>query len=116
MVRMLTLRIPWDLRRYTWHHRRTVAGAIGVIDGPYQPTSRETEDLRTKIRKIIVLLLSHKADIESRDVVQFTPLLRGAECGNDEQVGVLIAHGADVNAKDSSGCTPLCRALENRHD
>ena len=48
--------------------------------------------------------------------MQFTPLLRGAECGNDEQVGVLIAHGADVNAKDSSGCTPLCRALENRHD
>lgn len=91
----------------------TVRSAKGVIDGPYQPSEREIEDLQEKIIKIMELLLSRGANVDARDGAQFTPLLRAAEAGNNTQVKFLITHGANVSANQS--CTPLFRSLANRH-
>jgi ankyrin repeat protein len=56
-------------------------------------------------------LLDHKADVNSRDGNQTTPLREAAMWDRVEMVKTLLAHGADVNAKDIHDSTPLAEAV-----
>ena len=53
------------------------------------------------------VLLSHGADISSRDNKSWTPLHVASYYGVSNGVSSLLKAGADVNARDNAGMTPL---------
>jgi ankyrin repeat protein len=53
------------------------------------------------------LLLAHKAEVNLKEKLGWTPLLSAASSGRDEVVELLLANKADVNAKRSGGWTAL---------
>ncbi|MHC4142687.1 MAG: ankyrin repeat domain-containing protein [Planctomycetota bacterium] len=56
----------------------------------------------------IRFLIDHGADVNARDQLQGTALVRAAgSFGNFESVQVLLSAGADVNVQDKNGMTPL---------
>ena len=55
------------------------------------------------------------ADVNGRDSVNWTPLMRAGEEGYTDIAKVLIDKGADVNGKDAPGWTALMHAAKNGH-
>ena len=62
-------------------------------------------------------LLAAKADVNSKDYTERTPLLPRAplRTGHESIVKLLLAAKADVNSKDYIEQTPLLKAAENGH-
>lgn len=58
-------------------------------------------------KELVKLLLSHKADVNSKCFLGGTPLHAAAQNGSKEVTELLLAHNAEVNAHDSFGYTPL---------
>ncbi|OAQ59010.1 ankyrin repeats (3 copies) domain-containing protein [Pochonia chlamydosporia 170] len=58
------------------------------------------------------LLLTHQADIESKDRWGSTPLHLAVRSGNDAMVSLFLEEGANVNAEDNKRRTPLYWARE----
>jgi ankyrin repeat protein len=56
---------------------------------------------------LLVFLLDHQANIESRDNHRHTPLHCAAWAGHEGSVRILLARGADPNAQDDKGRTAL---------
>jgi hypothetical protein len=55
------------------------------------------------------------ANIETKDVVEMTPLLVAARNGELPMIQALLDRGANVNARNSHGATPLMVATTNNH-
>lgn len=60
-------------------------------------------------------LLDKGTDINTRNRMDYTPLLGAARNGRKEVVDLLLSRGADINAKERSGKTALFLAAENGH-
>lgn len=76
-------------------------------------TDPETEKLfltQEKSCEIMQLLISHKADVKHKNILDETPLHKAALAGRDDLCTLLISAGADVNAQDKLGNTPLHKA------
>lgn len=58
----------------------------------------------------VLLLLRHKAHVDSRDSERRSALHVAAACGHADIVAALIDAGADVHARDAQGMTPLLAA------
>lgn len=64
--------------------------------------------------QMVVLLIQHKAYIEEKDPLSFTPLAKAAREKNAQGVAALLAHGARVDVWDGAACmSPLAYAVEN---
>ena len=56
------------------------------------------------------VLIQARADVNSRDIDENTPLLKAAWMGDDRSVTLLIQAGADVNVVNKAGSSPLMMA------
>ena len=65
---------------------------------------------------VVMLLLEHGANMETRDVHGSSPLHSASYRGYTEVVSLLIDRSANLNAKDFDQKTPLYLALERGHD
>jgi len=64
-----------------------------------------------EIPEVARVLLAAGANLEARDTIGATPLMRAASFNeNPEVVRVLLAAGADLEARDTEGWTPLMHA------
>lgn len=64
--------------------------------------------------KIVKLLIAHGAEVDSRDTLGETPLMRAVSQGSDALAELLLERGADPNAVSWNGETPLHRAVQKR--
>ena len=62
-------------------------------------------------KEVVELLIAAGADVNAKDIDEWTPLHRAADAGHKEVAELLIAKGALVNAKDRVGETPLDFAI-----
>jgi len=53
------------------------------------------------------LLIERGADVNTRDMLGWTPLRDAARCGHREVVKLLLEHGAQVHALNGDGRTPF---------
>jgi ankyrin repeat protein len=60
--------------------------------------------------------LADGADVNTKNVLGYTPLHFAAEQGHNEIVELLIANGADVNARNQWGRTPLHQAANGHNE
>ena len=65
--------------------------------------------------EITRLLISHGADVNARQINNFTAMHNAAQNGQIEMAALLLAHGAEINARSQDGRTPLAFALEKDH-
>lgn len=56
------------------------------------------------------LLVKHGADVNPRQIHDFTALHNAAQNGQIEMAELLLAHGAEINARSQDGRTPLAFA------
>ena len=64
--------------------------------------------------KSLKYLLGMKADVETRDIEDMTPLIRSAYSENESAcVKILIEHGADINAVDFDNGSALYYSVQN---
>ena len=52
-------------------------------------------------------IITNGANVNAKDIIEWTPLHYAAQTGQKEIIELLIAKGADVNAKNNNGRTPL---------
>uniref|UniRef100_A0A8C4UYH5 Ankyrin repeat and kinase domain containing 1 n=1 Tax=Falco tinnunculus TaxID=100819 RepID=A0A8C4UYH5_FALTI len=64
----------------------------------------------------VKFLLSCKANVNSRVVCGYTPLIMAVQKRSPEICSVLMEHGADINMPDDDGWTPLHFAAQNGDD
>jgi len=86
-----------------------------VGSGAFTMTMLNTAINVSKNKKIVELLLKHKADVNSKDAFNTTALMYAASSGNKEIVELLLSYGADVNANDGQGNTVLSAARESNN-
>lgn len=61
-------------------------------------------------------LIENGANVDARDRMMNTPLIRAASLGNAKMVELFLEHGADINAQNADGQTALIAAADyNRH-
>jgi len=65
--------------------------------------------------KVVNLLITYQADVESRNIQQWTPLDCSASKGWTRCARILLEHDAPVDATDKSSITPLYLACQNNH-
>jgi uncharacterized protein len=65
--------------------------------------------------EVIRALLQKGANVDARDRVGYTPLIRAAQAGHAEALKLLLEKGADPNAKQSAGLTALMEAAGAGH-
>ena len=65
--------------------------------------------------RIIQLLLSHKADVNSRSTTESTPLHLASQEGHLASVVTLLQAGADPLLSDYQGATPIHQAAQKNH-
>ena len=65
--------------------------------------------------EIARLLITHGADVNARQINDFTAMHNAAQNGQIEMAELLLAHGAEINARSRDGKTPLTFALEKGH-
>ena len=58
----------------------------------------------------VELIIDAGADINARDDINYTPLIRASADGHTRIVEILLKNGADVNAKTNDGQTSLMKA------
>lgn len=63
--------------------------------------------------KIIKMLLSNDAKVDSRTLSGWTSLIKAAYGGHDDVIQLLLASGADINAAAQNGFTALIAAAQN---
>jgi len=63
--------------------------------------------------KIIKMLLSNDAKVDSRTLSGWTSLIKAAYGGHDDVMQLLLASGADINAAAQNGFTALIAAAQN---
>ena len=68
------------------------------------------------VEGVVKLLLESKADVDSKDNNNQTPLSWAAQNGHEAVVKLLLESKADVDSKDNNNKTPLWWAAENRHE
>ena len=66
-------------------------------------------------RKVVELLLKHKADPNVREQGGYTPLHAAAQNGDKDMIQALIYGGSDITLQSDDGKTPLDLALEAGH-
>ncbi|QRD81692.1 ankyrin repeat protein [Aspergillus flavus] len=64
----------------------------------------------------IMLHLTVTVDIDSRDIIGYTPLSWAANLGHMPIVKLLIEQGVSVDPQDLNGMTPLFLALKSKHE
>ena len=65
--------------------------------------------------RIIQLLLSHKADVNSRNRTEATPLLLASQEGHLASVVTLLQAGADPLLPQVDGALPIHKAAQHNH-
>ncbi|XP_063716937.1 transient receptor potential cation channel subfamily A member 1 homolog isoform X3 [Symsagittifera roscoffensis] len=65
--------------------------------------------------KVVGLLIHYQADVESRNISQWTPLDCAAAKGFTRCARILLENDAPVDATDKSSITPLYLACQNNH-
>ena len=65
--------------------------------------------------RIIKLLLSHKADVNSRNKIDATPLHLASQEGHLASVVALLQAGADPLLPRDDGALPIHKAAQNNH-
>ena len=65
--------------------------------------------------EIIQLLLSHRANVNSRDRIDSTPLYYASQEGHFASVMTLLHAGADTLLPDIYGSLPIHKAAERNH-
>jgi len=76
-----------------------------------EPSTRFHQASRTGDIKLLQSLIAKGANVNERDLNEWTPLHEAAHNGKIEAAELLISHGADVNVKDKDGWTPLFLAM-----
>ncbi|KAE8377394.1 hypothetical protein BDV26DRAFT_304958 [Aspergillus bertholletiae] len=67
------------------------------------------------IQSIMVhLMVAH--DIDSRDILGYTPLSWAAQLGHTHIVRLLLEQGVSLDSQSSKGMTPLLLALKSKHE
>ncbi|KJK63626.1 Ankyrin repeats 3 copy [Aspergillus parasiticus SU-1] len=64
----------------------------------------------------VMLHLTVSGDIDSRDIIGYTPLSWAANLGHMPIVKLLIEQGVSVDPQDLNGMTPLFLALKSKHE
>ena len=85
--------------------------APGCKKKPPEPTTALHMAAKKGDVKQIRSLISEGADVNERDLNEWTPLHEAAHNGKIEAAELLISNGADVNVKEKDGWTPLFLAL-----
>ena len=75
-----------------------------------EPETEKIFQTQKKSYEIMKLLISHKANVKHKNMLDETPLHKSALVGRDDLCMLLIGAGADVNAQDKLGNTPLHKA------
>ena len=70
--------------------------------------------MATESAKLVDVLLNNGASLDSRDLIDRTPLHLAAEMGYLEGIQLLLKHNADIHARDSWAMTPFEIATSNR--
>ncbi|XP_075241022.1 transient receptor potential cation channel subfamily A member 1 homolog isoform X2 [Convolutriloba macropyga] len=65
--------------------------------------------------KVVTVLIQYQADVESRNIQQWTPLDCAAAKGWTRCARILLENDAPVDATDKSSITPLYLACQNNH-
>ncbi|KAG9505106.1 hypothetical protein J7337_002072 [Fusarium musae] len=79
----------------------------GAAPGKADKLGRTPLSWRVKCPEIVELLLRAKADMNTSDMYQHSPLSYAAAGAYETTVKLLLEHGADVDTKDVNGWTPL---------
>lgn len=86
---------------------------------PAQDRQRLAEDLLLVAeqgdRSALDALLERDVDADTRDICDWTPLMKAAVNGHTDVVRRLLEAGADVESKDEGGYTSLLLAASNNH-
>jgi ankyrin repeat protein len=91
------LRNGADPNQPDWEGKTPLMWAIGQCDAPHG----------TRVQILKTLLHANADPNKSSTGYRYTPLLKAAESGDYEIVGVLLAAGADVKATNSIGFSAL---------
>ena len=87
------------------------AGLQEAASDSTAPKSGKTQDLPGAVQRgdliEVARLLDSGADVNAKDQVGKTPLMKAAQAGSLEVVKLLLDRGADANAKDEYGNTAL---------
>lgn len=82
-----------------------------IQDSPNYPSKQQMEDLLN----IAMLLVKHGAQLETRDFLGNTPLLKAGQQGNDLMVRYLIDVKANIEHKNRSGEDILAIGFKNKN-
>lgn len=105
--------------RFEWNEAlKIIKILVGVVKLDVDTKNRDgktllalfCDTLRSDAEDIINYLISHGADLESKDHEGFTPLLTAARNNKGNIAKLLIDKGADVNAKTNTNDVALHRA------
>ena len=66
--------------------------------------------------KVVMLLLQHKAEIDTQDRSQATPLHYAVKKGRTNVVKILLHHRASCSQKDKDCYNALDLAIDSRHE
>jgi len=69
-----------------------------------------THEAIPQVRRLLILLLDHGADVNARNMKGATPLRLAVETGHSELVQTLLQYGAQVHGKAKDGQTVLMAA------
>ena len=105
--------------------KATTAGDVKsikkLIDSGADPNGRDETGVTPFMiaaeshHEVLALLMRAGADINAKDSIGQTALIRAAACGEVKVVEMLIEVGADITVTDQFGWTALARASQRQH-
>ena len=87
-----------------WRNKQGMNALAVAVGQHHQPGGR---------MKIVKMLLSNDAKVDSRTLNGWTPLIKAAYGGHDDVIQLLLVSGADINASTPAGFTALIAAAQN---
>lgn len=107
--------------RFSSVKRAVASAALGILlAGPMMTGCKKAQVEEATVFSddpiALQTLISKGADVNTRNTISETPLLRAVYNGNAKIVEVLVAGGAEKNSKDKNGWTALMWAVNDGRD